>query len=87
MFVEYIFHIYGVNVREWLICQVADNFSPNLLIELLEIPLVGCHNHQLALEMRKMMCNDGLMRSTVDSIRTIKRFYKQKLRNRDFFAI
>lgn len=80
---EDIFHIYGVNVHEWLVCQVSDNCSVDLHISrLLEIPMVGCYSHRITLEIRKMFKDDDLSCSTLDSVRNVMRSCKQKHKNR-----
>ncbi len=55
-FFEDVFHFYGQNVHEWALCQMADNRNTNKRIaDLMNIPHVGCNNHKLNLEVKKMI--------------------------------
>ncbi len=61
-FFEDIFSFYGVNVHEWVVCELADNCIRNkCTADFLEIPHVGSNNHKLNLEVRHMMGVDITM--------------------------
>ncbi len=82
-FFEDIMHIYGVNVHEYSLCQVADNCNTNTLIaSLLEIPHVGCASYRLHLEVRRMIARDSRLSKTIDSVHKTMKCCKQRMKNR-----
>lgn len=82
-FFEDVFHLFGVNVHEWVLCQLADNCSVNKRIaDLLEIPHVGCNNHKLNLEVRRMIDANSRIQGTIESIHKTMKSCKSGLKNR-----
>ncbi len=62
-------YVYQSNVHDWAVCQIVDNCSVNKLIAtLMEIRHVGCGNHRLHLEVRKMIKSDTSLSSTIDTL-------------------
>ncbi len=58
LFEDIFHHVYQTNVHDWALCQIAVSCSVNKLIALMEIPHVGCANHRLHHEVRKMIKSD-----------------------------
>jgi hypothetical protein len=66
---EDMFLYYGCNLRDWAICQIADNCSVNKKIAVdLGIPHVGCKNHLLNLEVKRMTKNTDDLKETIESV-------------------
>ncbi len=67
-------HVYQSSVHDWAVCQIADNSSfKKLIAALMEIPHVGCANHRLYLEVRKMIKSDTSLSWTIDTVHDVMR--------------
>ena len=82
--IEEVFNIFNTELREWLICSIADNCRVNKKIaRLLGVPHVGSLSHKLNLELKAMVNSDRILSTTIDSIHSTMLNCKQKLKNRD----
>lgn len=76
------FRFYDVDVKDWVVCQVADNCRVNKKVALLlGIPHVGCKSHLLNLEVNFMVRMVPDLEKTLDSIHQTMLQCKQRLRN------
>jgi len=80
---EDIFHIYGINFHEWMLCFIADNAPVNKRIaKLIEVPHVGCLSHKLNLEVNLMVENDKSLSNSISSIATTMKNCKTRIKCR-----
>ncbi len=71
-FLEDCFHIFRVNVHDWAMCQMEDNCSlKKCIVDLMDIPHVGCGDQKLNMEVRAMISTDRVMHYTIDSVHSI----------------
>lgn len=68
-FFEDIFHLYGINVHWFVLCQLADNCSTKKPVaDLLQVPNFGFNNHKLHIEVRRIIYIDHKMKNTIESV-------------------
>ena len=78
-----VFQYYGVDLTDWVICQVADNASVNRRIALdLGIPHIPCLRHKLASELNCMIENNRDLSCTINSVKKTMLDFRSKLTNR-----
>lgn len=68
-FEEVFKEFYDVDIRDWAICQTADDVAVNKKIaRILGIPHIGCKNYLLALQVSKMVNNNPELQSAIQSV-------------------
>ena len=81
--IEDVFELFGLNLHEWAICQIADNVSVNKRIaKILDIPHLGCLSYKLNLDMKRMFRNNDALRQEIDSVQAKMQECSMKIKNR-----
>jgi len=79
---ESIFHIFNVDVHKWAVCQLGDSCPLNKAIaKALEKPHVGCCNHKLSNEVKKMVKDSESTEAIVSGIKSTMRECKKSINN------
>lgn len=73
---------YGIDLKKWNRASITDNTSTNLrLARLMDVPHVGCKNHQLNLDVELMVQGHDNLKLCIESVHETMRSCKQSIKN------
>lgn len=76
------FKFYNLDLFSWCKCFISENCKVNLRIaRISKIPLVGCNNHKLSLEVNSMIESTASLKNTIDEVRKTMDSAKNKIIN------
>lgn len=79
---EDVFQYFGIDIPSWVSCVFGDNDSVNNRVSrLLEVPLAGCSNNKLSLEVTRMMEKDRIRSTLVESVHDTMSTCMRKLKD------
>jgi hypothetical protein len=69
---QFVFEQYNIDIREWLLCQIADNCATNLeLADLLKVTHVGCYSRKYNNYIKDMIAGTVNLKNFLDKVQKL----------------